>query len=1121
MNQNNFKEIKKINKIKIIKNFKIFQKIGLSDNDNTLLQKFYEDNNNNKTIDLLFYNKLFSLYETNLFYYQYDKFRHLYTDSDKNILLTNYYKIIKNNYFNIEEFFIMYNKFKSLDFKIDYTIDDKIKLFGYYIKMINDKDFNIDTFFKIYDETKKLYNIYKDHFKYFGIHGWNKQKIKNRFSYLFNNIREKIKSDESINYITTLPIIGEQILAHLKLFEKSDTFYKFDNGINIPSLLFIPFYTNKETEKHNITIQEMINIAYDNNGEYLVPLSKIYLLRKILHRGYSVKTAAEIINKYANDSKIILNKYKEKFTSKQLYQLNLNSNRTCENIHKIEGNLVLEKYDNNKLLLEELLLTDSNNKTLLLGSLSMMEIYKGNDKLLIDPWILAGSNMGYIAWNGMINKAAISCILENNKNIFSSLVILEKNPSSIYFADMYDTITRGKNNFKYMGFFLIRFKNEENIDLNFDKLCSITTDNDETKTFSNSKHKYYVMFVILDETVEYYIEKKYLLLNFKCNLIHWGNVSDSRRYLLMELQQIMCMYIHKKINIYILLKKNNDGKQIKELCNTQYDDYLKNNTKKKNSDCIEAWYHKDVYDFLLKNNISLYTNIIKKEELLKNKDKFIDEDTIKDLYTIYILTSQYSLEEINQKMDKNFTILHIDNHRALKIYDDYYLFESNFMFDNDDNLKGERLLLNIGKFTEQQYEQYTKKENICIDDNCKDIIELDNIRNTKLHTFYHDKTPEKIYDIDDYYNKDYSKYENKEQKYDLDIFRTKISKLKSLCSIIKKNKGDKTKIDIDKELSILIIDNYKINEKLEILCKNIWYLLHELYSKDRIINILKIYIKEFNIGQVIPIYENFQYIIYQGNLRERTTLICNMYYSCDVIWDILILYYKNTQAQNKKYQKIKKYISEKYLIDKIKFIESKLGLKFHEILEICKYNDKYMSQNKKICDNFTQDKYQDSSICFIVNDIKDIVKTQKSIKPYYRISSYKKLLTNKNNIYPKLSCYEIKYALQNNILIGENMLWATGQQMWNQNVNSFFYKLFLKYNKKFISGYSGSADIIIGCGLIFNSDINFLILLCIGYMCHHKDHSIHEILFASKSFNVKYDINDNEYEFVEKLLFNL
>ena len=129
--------------------------------------------------------------------------------------------------------------------------------------------------------------------------------------------------------------------------------YKFDNGIDIPSLLFIPYHNNQETEKHNIIIQDMINISYDNNGEYLVPLSKIYLLRKILHRGYSINTAKEIIDKYANDSKIILDKYKDKLNDKNIYQLELNSNRTCDNIHKIEGNIILEKYDYKELLLQD------------------------------------------------------------------------------------------------------------------------------------------------------------------------------------------------------------------------------------------------------------------------------------------------------------------------------------------------------------------------------------------------------------------------------------------------------------------------------------------------------------------------------------------------------------------------------------------------------------------------------------------------------------------------------------------------------------------------------------------------------------------------------------------------
>ena len=157
----------------------------------------------------------------------------------------------------------------------------------------------------------------------------------------------------------------------------------------------------------------------------------------------------------------------------------------------------------------------------------------------------------------------------------------------------------------------------------------------------------------------------------------------------------------------------------------------------------------------------------------------------------------------------------------------------------------------------------------------------------------------------------------------------------------------------------------------------------------------------------------------------------------------------------------------------------------------------------------------------MTTDLKYIIKTQKLIKPYYRTNTYKKNLININDIYPKLSCREIKYANEKKLIKNNNILWNTGQKMWNPNYNSFFYKLFLKYNKKFISGYSGSADVIINCGLIFNGDINFLILLCIGYMCHHKDHSIHEILFASKSYDFNYDITDNEYECVEKLLFNL
>lgn len=1066
-----------------------------------------------------------------------------YIPNDKKILFINYYKFYDNLNFNIDNFLYVFEKITNiLNNKYNELIKIKNKIFSTYLKNINDKDYDINKFIEIYKEIDKLYHNYKNHFKYFGIHGWNENYIKNRFSYLYNNVREKNKSNETSKYITTLPIIGEQILSHLKLFENYNSFYKFNNGINIPSLLFIPFdNSNLQYQQHYNIIQELINISYDNNGEYLVKISKIYLLRQLLNRGFSYEISKQIIDNNSEISKKILEQHGINLPKKEQYQLNLSIQRTCENIHNVKGNLVTDYYKENifppsknntleiiakdDITLEKVIF-DDNGKILLLGSLSIMELYKRNKRFLIDPWILVGNNMGYISWNGMINKASINCILENNTNIFSSLTILEKNPSNLYFVDKYDTLIENINQYKYMGFFLIRFENDsEDFNLNLINSCPNKKNNvNDTYYFNKSKEKYYVMFVILDESSPF-LKNRYILLNYKCNLIQWGNVADHRRYLLLELQQIMCMYSQKKINTYILLEKNNNSKQINDLCNTQYEDYLNNTNKKSNGDCIEAWYHKDIFNYLVKNNISLYSNTVDKDILIEslndlNKNEL--KNKISNLDTIYILTSKYDLEEIknklNLKLNTTFDIKEIDGYNALEIGNKYYLFESYFIFNNDSLLKSERLLLKLGKMKEEYYDKYYKL--MCIDNKCNEIINLDNLRNTKLFTYYHDKTKNKIYDVLDIMNQDYKKYElsknNKDNiKYDLDIYHHKINNLKSLsiCDIIKKYNGDKSKIDIDKEFSIIIIDNNKINILLEKLCYNMWNLLNKLYNPNRIVSILYNNNKYFNIGQVIPTYDNFKYVIENGNLRERTTLIFNIFYVCDFIWDIIILY----NNKDKKYEDIKQYINEDNIKNKIKIIESKLGLTIKEIVNICKYNDKYSSLNNGVCDNFTQDRNQDSSICNIVTNLKQIVTTQKAIKPSYRIESNKKIFINIDDVYPPLSDKEKEYAINNNILIDNKLSWITGYKAWKANEKSFFYKLFTQYNKKFISGYSGSVNIILETGLMFNSKKEFLVLLCVGYMCHHKDHSIHEILFAAKSFDIDYKIDDNEYEYVDKL----
>ena len=923
-------------------------------------------------------------------------------------------------------------------------------------------------------------------FEYFGIHGWNENTIKKRNEFSQpKNIRNPLYTNETFNkYITNLKVIGKIIKEHLSTFKiGTNEYYKYKNSIDIPSFEFIP-YTN-ETYVHNEIVQDIIDIAYEYEQDETSINDKLNKYQRNLNRGYKTEDFEFIMNKYNENIKIIKEKNNNlRKIEKELLNF---SNIACDEIYETYNNKKKNvNLADNKLILNDILF-NNENKTLLLSSNMITERYSGNKNLIVNPWIGLNNNMGHLSWNRMINKAAIGCILKNSKSLFNSLSLLQNNPQSLYYNNYYDIIEDDENSYIYLGFFLIRFNNQNDINLK--------------KNFTNNtKEKYFVYFVLLNENKSL-ISEKYLLLNFKCNLVNWGGINDQRKYLQNELQQIMCMYNNTKndnykIYSYVLLPViNNTVEDINKICQSKHEEVLNiNQQKQKNKYCIETWFNKSSYDLLRQNKIGLHTEYIKKEDF---KD---GQDLENDYKAIYFLTSKYNIDELYEelKIKNNIIKKTLNNPKNNYLYyrniiqnkeyekkeiiylqvddiDDkkYYLIEAYLKFENDfDNTKNERLLIDI-------IGQLKKEKNMCMDEE-KNIIQKDFIRTNKLHSYYHDKSFNKLYDIEDIINKNYTN-DLKEEK-------------------LKNN---------DNPLMISIINNTNVNNKINILCDNIWEFIKKLYNDNekKICDIFKCFNVSYNIGQVETSYENIKEILKKdGNIREKATLLCNLYNKCDFIWDIIECKYENFE----KYEKIKEYINEELLNKKIRTIEKIIGIEMKTIISDYKF--------------YYKDNYNKKTLCYLPIKFSSVLRVNRELYPYLRKQKYtKNKIINEKNINPKLSLREKKYLKENNFMINNNndIIWNTGQSVWKINDRSLYHKIAQKYNKKLISGYSGTAELLMECGLLFKSNINTMTLFSIGYMCYHLDHSMFEILTIAKQNGLIYNISDNDNSIIENLLLNI
>jgi hypothetical protein len=531
----------------------------------------------------------------------------------------------------------------------------------------------MDYYYKYLKYKKKYLDLQGGKMEYglYGLYSYFGEKL---------NLRKNNKRFNEINYVHDLPLYKDAksvnsdniIIKHLR--SKYKRWIKYNE---IKSFDFVPY---DETNKlDNEQIQKLIDTTYftkelkelDNKELRWTTLNQ---LKRFRYKGYSDEISREIIDSYADKATELLgdeNNYKvdvdvdvdvdviyDDITKIRQEALQLISVRKCEDIHKHHNKSENYTGSYEKILLDEII--DVKQKQLLLSSVVTGLKYENNPTIYRDPFTLVNEKLGILSWNMIINKATINCIMKNHDVLFPMRIILDMNPETLF----YDNIMITKKYSNYMGFFLVRFIN----------------DNDEYTVNSkphDSDEQYYIFFIFKNENNFFKLPLfTYTLTNFRNNIINWGTVTEKKTVLFHEILQLICMYLNDNVHFYLISIEN------------------KSDHKSENYNNIKSWIHS--------------------ADL-----KYINFDN-----EIHILVSKYDIVSVNDKLGNQNKIQIKDNYKFIQ-YNNYKLIQCHFGW-YDDDLSQDRFCIKLGDMVQEEKDKL--KKNACINELNDRLYKLDKKR---------------------------------------------------------------------------------------------------------------------------------------------------------------------------------------------------------------------------------------------------------------------------------------------------------------------------------------------------------------------------------------------------------
>ena len=235
---------------------------------------------------------------------------------------------------------------------------------------------------------------------------------------------------------------------------------------------------------------------------------------------------------------------------KQKQTLLKNKERRCDNIHKVFGRIHKDR-NKNKILLQDLFinikLEKNKSKQLLFGNQPFISKYNNNKKIIINPFVEEELELSFLTYNKMINKAVTSCVNNYSDLLFPCRVLINLNLNYNYFDNKANSITNKE--YIYIGFFLIRFNDDIGIyiDIEIPDQCKKYY-NLKNTYFPKSKEKYNIFFIYKKNNWNEFdtLKKKllyfnYYVINYKCNFVNMGDITEYKRVLYTEIEQLICM----------------------------------------------------------------------------------------------------------------------------------------------------------------------------------------------------------------------------------------------------------------------------------------------------------------------------------------------------------------------------------------------------------------------------------------------------------------------------------------------------------------------------------------------------------------------------------------------------
>ena len=474
-----------------------------------------------------------------------------------------------------------------------------------------------------------------DNFEYYGFYGrkGDTDEINHRVG------RQSPSSDSQFNekefgvYVHTK---YPEIPIHLKKEYSKNGEYGVHYG-KVKNLTFVPV-DNLKYDSDITKVQNLIDVCYTffrvSKDDDIISWAKMHALgREYMYSGYNSKLSKKIMDSIAKEAGIIAtgnNNLKENHKQSLLIQ----SQRTCEKIHDVDHLKKDKTKDYNKIILQDYILKD-DEKQLILGFFGNNDIkqYENNPYIYDEPWLFSSTGLGFFVWNIMINKATMKCISDHSKTLFPIQFILSTHPNHL----LYEQIDNDKDSIIYIGYFIARIKLDE-----LDKPKVIDPECKRLYNYKNdspheSIEQYFVIFIFkkLGDNIQNDVNR-YILTDFRLQRIHWGNLTRSKRVLLIEIQQLMCSSLslledgENKIYFYLISEYEKGPNQpVNKICKSQkeeVEDVV--NDKIKNKDCYQAWLHEDTIKKLNKHSIKLigdsYKIFVAKKDLQGVHDELVD-----------------------------------------------------------------------------------------------------------------------------------------------------------------------------------------------------------------------------------------------------------------------------------------------------------------------------------------------------------------------------------------------------------------------------------------------------------------------------------------------------------------